>query len=33
MYQHDKKNRGAICIFNDAFNYTAAVVDELNIWV
>jgi len=28
-----EKNRGAICIFNDAFNYTAAVVDELNISV
>jgi len=27
------ENRQAICIFNDALNYTAEVVDELNIWV
>jgi hypothetical protein len=27
------KQRQAICIFNDALNYTAAVLDQSSIWL
>jgi hypothetical protein len=28
-----KKQREALCLLNNALNYTAVVVDELDIWL